>query len=405
MTLLKKPININSQRVHSVVIGIKDSLNLLALVSRPSWKLYQEAGITFEDWDEALLQKVSDQFKYEEILEIHKSQSQDDEDYEANLSLLGKNTRELTRRLILLPGTTKALLKDHAENRPPINSLSRVIQELADLLALSSSTTVEEDKSTKDLLQYYIEREATASGHRDQLAESLQESRQSRTQDKEEKSQEIAHLKTELAQLQEETLQKRRMMRTQVAARMKAALETSEDQQEKARQKMDLLTEESARLRQVHREADHQSLTDLMNIRQETNTRKAEARQDWLNRQGQTGQVAQVRTDLVRKIESLQEKLEVFAKEVNLMDEEAKLAAETGALKAAAHAKDVKMAKTIVGFWKMILEREAFLKAQAKGTKGKTPGKKGKAPKKYFYSQFLATNSACLGGYPLKKRV
>merc|ERR1719482_1703856 len=124
-----------------------------------------------------LMKRMQEQIRLEDIynVSIQKADgafmaAMDNDDVRETLEKLQKNTRELCRKMKDKP-TIVADLRNFQETRPAnVVQLLRTLADMQDVTLKRLTTTVEEERSRKELLQLYFEREPAASARRRALS-------------------------------------------------------------------------------------------------------------------------------------------------------------------------------------------------------------------------------------------
>jgi len=178
-----KPTNIDAQRILSIMDELKEKLYYLSVVTAQVLDRLQgdeEGQAASEQLGPDLIRQFSEQIRLEDLYMVANTaadgtfgQAEDTEDVREDEKSLTKNTLELCRKMKTFP-TIVQDLGVFQDTRP--NAVIQFLKTLADMQELTLkrlTTTVEEEKSRAELLDYYLNRENEATNRRQQLEKDL----------------------------------------------------------------------------------------------------------------------------------------------------------------------------------------------------------------------------------------
>lgn len=382
-----KPTNLDAQRVIAILDELKEKLTFLSLVSSQVLD-----GLQGEDGQQAceqlgtdLVNQIANQIRLEETYlresaagEGAFGNQEDNDELREDVKQLQKNTLELCRKMKLVPNIVP-LLREFQESGPGmVMQFLKTLNEMQTLTLKRLTTTVEEEKSRQDLLEYYRTREREASSNQRQLETDLAHIREDARSAKNESGQVLNKLRADLQDVRVTKQDQMNSLRNRFETRMKDHTEAFENKQQDLVKRINALKESNAALRRKSEDEENSKKkqanrydTDVKTVINEYDEKVIEINST-INEKSEHAKKEQ------RQLDELQEHFaKVDAEDAYIQNEMMIERARRQKLNEAKRNKD-DQAALVQAFWRAIIEREKYQVMKKK----KGGAKKGKGKKK-----------------------
>lgn len=174
-----------------------------------------------------LVKQFSEQIRLEDLYVVANTANDgigqdENEDMREDVKSLQKNTLELCRKMKALPNIVQEL-RNFQETRPgAVIQLLKTLADMQELTLKRLTTTVEEEHSRAELLEYYWSREGEATKRRQQLEKDLNHIRRECERAQSQRTEILTKLKAALLDVKEVKAERMSALRQRYEERMKA---------------------------------------------------------------------------------------------------------------------------------------------------------------------------------------
>jgi len=224
-----KPTNIDAQRILAIMDELKEKLTYLSVVTPQVLEGLQseEGQAACELLGPELVKQFSEQIRLEDLYVVANTANDgigqdENEDMREDVKSLQKNTLELCRKMKALPNIVQEL-RNFQETRPgAVIQLLKTLADMQELTLKRLTTTVEEEHSRAELLEYYWSREGEATKRRQQLEKDLNHIRRECERAQSQRTEILTKLKAALLDVKEVKAERMSALRQRYEERMKA---------------------------------------------------------------------------------------------------------------------------------------------------------------------------------------
>lgn len=385
-----KPTNIDAQRILAIMDELKEKLTYLSVATPQvlSGLQSEEGQPACELLGPELVKQFAEQIRLEELYVMANSASdgafghaEDNEDVREDVKSLQKNTLDLCRKMRAVPNLV-AELRNFQETRPgAVIQLLKTLADMQDLTLKRLITTVEEERSRKELLEHYNSRASEASKRRQQLDLDLQHIRRESEKQQSNRTEILTKLKAELLDVRESSFEHMNALRTRYETRMIEHQEVFDAKRLELEKKIAAIKESNAKLRaQSQDEETAKKKTakrhemDIDNVIKQYDERVKDMALTLSNHQEGFKKEQRQLNELREHFEKVdEEKAYIVAEEAISDARRTKLEAE--------RERRNRSSALVQAFWRGIIQREQFT-VMKKAARKKGGGKSGKGKKK-----------------------
>jgi hypothetical protein len=263
-----KPLtNVDAQRIIAILDELKEKLTFLSVVTPQvlSGLQSEEGQACCELLGSDLVRQFAEQIRLEELYMVASSgveggfahaQAEDNEEVREDVRALQKNTVELCRKMRAVDRIVPEL-RNFQETRPA--AVIQFLKTLADMQELTLkrlTTTVEEERSRQELLDYYRIREEEATKKKQQLDRDLNQIRKECERAQSQRNDILLKLKADLFEVKDRKTERMNQLQARYEQRMRDAQESFNAKRDELTKRINQLKESNKKLRQNSQEEE-----------------------------------------------------------------------------------------------------------------------------------------------------
>jgi chromosome segregation ATPase len=302
---------------------------------------------------------------------------EDNEEMGQDARLLQKNTLELCRKMKAVPNIVQEL-RNFQETRPAqVILFLKTLADMQDLTLKRLTTTVEEERSRQELLEYYKQREQEASQRKRQLEKDLNHMRKECEKAQSQRNEILTKLRADKFEVTVSQEKRMNDLRSRYEFRMTEQQETFQQKKNDMEKKINELKDKNSKLKAASQDEETEKQRLAKRYEKEVGDvigRYDEKVRELVSQLGDTQEAYKLEnrklTDLKERFDKIDEEKECLRQEESIADaRKAKLEAEKERRNA--------MAAMVQAYWRGILTREQYA-TMKKNKKKKGGGKKKK---------------------------
>lgn len=264
-----KPLtNQDAQRIIAILDELKEKLTFLSVVTpQVLGGLQSEEGQACQELlGNDLVRQFAEQIRLEELYMVASSGvegggfahsgAEDTEEVREDVRALQKNTVELCRKMRAVDRIVPEL-RNFQETRPAaVIQFLKTLADMQDLTLKRLTTTVEEERSRQELLDYYRIREEEATKKRQQLDRDLNQIRKECERAQSQRNDILLKLKADLFEVKDRKTERMNQLQARYEQRMRDAQETFNAKRDELTKRINQLKESNKKLRQNSQEEE-----------------------------------------------------------------------------------------------------------------------------------------------------
>lgn len=257
-----KPLtNVDAQRIIAILDELKEKLTFLSVVTPQvlSGLQSEEGQACCELLGSDLVEQFVKQIRLEELYMVASSSveagfahagADDNEEVREDVRALQKCTVELCRKMRTVDRIV-AELRNFQESKPAaVFQFMRTLAEMQELTLKRLTTTVEEERSRQELLDYYRVREEEATKKKQQLDRDLNQIRKECERAQSQRNDILLKLKADLFEVKDRKTERMNQLQARYEQRMRDAQESFNARRDELTKRINQLKESNKKLRQ-----------------------------------------------------------------------------------------------------------------------------------------------------------